>query len=118
MNVRDDDCLISSKNQPDEDVIEQTDLQIGIQRQLAEPKKYKVVMLNDDYTPMDFVIMLLKRYFYKQQSQAVDMMFEIHKNGKAVCGIFTKDIAQTKIWQVMQHAKQEGHPLTCILEAI
>jgi len=115
MNIRDDNCFIS-KSQPD--VLEQP--RIGIKRQtvLTEPGKYKVIMLNDDYTPMDFVIMMLKRYFYKQQAQAVEVMFEIHKNGKAICGIFTKDIAQTKIWQVTQHAKQEGHPLICILEAV
>jgi ATP-dependent Clp protease adaptor protein ClpS len=115
MNVRDDICM---KDNEQIDVLEQIDNEEKTLDVLTEPGKFKVIMLNDNYTPMDFVVMLLKRYFYKSAHEAIELMLEIHQCGKAICGIYTKDIAETKIWQVMQHAKHEGHPLMCIMEAI
>jgi ATP-dependent Clp protease adaptor protein ClpS len=115
MKVRDDICTLSKF---ESDVLENPDLQVLEITALTEPGKFKVIMLNDDYTPMDFVVMLLKRYFYKQQDEAIKIMMEIHQCGKGICGIYTKDIAETKIWQVSRHASNEGHPLTCIMEAV
>jgi ATP-dependent Clp protease adaptor protein ClpS len=119
MKVRDDTNVISNASYSVFESREQVETQVrpDLVAQLAEPGRYKVIMLNDDYTPMDFVIMLLKRYFYKSPNEALEIMLEIHHTGKGICGTFTKDMAETKVWQVMGHAKQDDHPLTCILEA-
>ena len=115
MKVRDDICNV---NKIESDILEKPDFEVLEITELTEPGKFKVIMLNDDYTPMDFVVMLLKRYFYKHQDEAMQIMLEIHQSGKGLCGIYTKDIAETKIWQVSRHASNEGHPLTCIMEAV
>ncbi|MXV43719.1 ATP-dependent Clp protease adapter ClpS [Saccharibacter sp. 17.LH.SD] len=83
---------------------------------LAHPSMYKVVMLNDDYTPMDFVIYLLERFFGKNRNEATSIMLEIHNQGSSVCGIFTYEVAETKVNQVMELARQNQHPLQCTLE--
>lgn len=85
-------------------------------QKLATPSMYKVIMLNDDYTPMDFVVSVLQQFFSKTQEEATDIMLEIHHNGSSICGIFTYEIAETKITQVMDFARQNQHPLQCTLE--
>jgi len=94
--------------------------QIGLAtRTRARPKKpsmFKVLMLNDDYTPMEFVVMVLKRFFHMDLEQATRVMLHVHQRGVGVCGIFPYEIAETKVNQVMDFARQNQHPLQCTLE--
>ncbi|MCZ4053008.1 ATP-dependent Clp protease adapter ClpS [Oxalobacter sp. OxGP1] len=83
---------------------------------LKPPPMYKVILLNDDFTPMDFVIFILQEYFHKDTQMATRIMLKVHHEGKGVCGIFPRDIASTKVKQVIRHARQEGHPLQCTME--
>jgi len=85
----------------------------------AKPKKpsqFKVLMLNDDYTPMEFVVLVLKRFFHMDLEQATRVMLHVHQKGVGVCGIFPYEIAETKVNQVMDFARQNQHPLQCTLE--
>lgn len=79
---------------------------------------YQVVALNDDYTPMEFVVMVIQEFFNKDRATATQIMLKIHLDGKGVCGVYTKDVAVTKVDQVMDAAKQAGHPLQCICEPL
>ena len=94
--------------------------QVGLAtRTRAKPKKpsqYKVLMLNDDYTPMEFVVMVLKRFFRMDLEQATRVMLHVHQKGVGVCGIFPYEVAETKVNQVMDFARQNQHPLQCTLE--
>ena len=94
--------------------------QIGLAtRTKARPKKpnqFKVLMLNDDYTPMEFVVIVLKRFFGMDLEQATRVMLHVHQKGVGVCGIFPYEIAETKVNQVMDFAKANQHPLQCTLE--
>ena len=80
------------------------------------PKLYKVILLNDDFTTMEFVIEVLKVFFSMGQERATHVMLQIHNEGSAVCGLYPKDIAETKVNQVSAFAKQHGHPLRCHTE--
>ena len=85
----------------------------------AKPKKpsmYKVLLLNDDYTPMEFVVMVLKRFFGMDLEAATRVMLHVHQKGVGVCGVFPYEVAETKVNQVMDYAKQQQHPLQCTLE--
>lgn len=75
-------------------------------------------MLNDDFTPMEFVVLVLQEYFHKDRESATQIMLKIHLQGKAICGVFPRDIASTKVEQVLSMARQQGHPLQCIMEPI
>ena len=86
------------------------------QTKLGPPKMYKVVLLNDDYTPMDFVIAVLQRFFSLDTEQATRIMLKVHNEGRGVCGVFPRDIAATKVEQVTAFARQHQHPLACIME--
>ena len=81
-----------------------------------KPSQFKVLMLNDDYTPMEFVVLVLKRFFHMDLEQATRVMLHVHQKGVGVCGIFPYDIAETKVNQVMDFARQNQHPLQCTLE--
>lgn len=81
-----------------------------------KPSQYKVLMLNDDYTPMEFVVMVLKRFFAMDLEQATRVMLHVHQRGVGVCGIFPYELAETKVNQVMDFARQNQHPLQCTLE--
>jgi ATP-dependent Clp protease adaptor protein ClpS len=81
------------------------------------PSLYQVVMLNDDYTPMEFVVMVLQQYFQRDADTATLIMLKIHHEGRGVCGVYTKDVAATKVELVLAAARREGHPLQCIMEA-
>lgn len=85
---------------------------------LKQPSKYKVVMFNDDYTPMEFVVEVLEVFFGMNREKATHVMLTVHTAGKAVCGIYTRDIAETKAAQVNQFAKDNEHPLLCEIEAV
>lgn len=94
--------------------------QLGIATKTrAKPKKpsqFKVLMLNDDYTPMEFVVLVLKRFFNMDMEAATRVMLHVHQKGVGVCGIFPYEIAETKVNQVMDFARQHQHPLQCTLE--
>ena len=83
---------------------------------LQHPPMYKVVLLNDDYTPMDFVVEVLQRFFNKDRSQATQIMLHVHTQGKGVCGVYSRDVAETKVSQVNDYAREHEHPLLCTME--
>lgn len=84
----------------------------------APPQMYQVAMLNDDYTPMEFVILVLQEFFNKDRDTATQIMLKIHLDGKGICGVFSRDIAATKVDQVLDAAMKAGHPLQCISEPV
>ncbi len=81
-----------------------------------KPSQYKVLLLNDDYTPMEFVVIVLKRFFRMDMEEATRVMLHVHQKGVGVCGIFPYEVAETKVNQVMDFARQNQHPLQCTLE--
>ena len=81
-----------------------------------KPSMYRVLLLNDDYTPMEFVVMVLRRYFNKNQDAAWQIMMHVHRNGVGECGIYTFEVAETKVTQVIDYARRHEHPLQCTLE--
>ena len=97
-----------------------TDADVGLAtRTKAKPKKpsqFRVLMLNDDYTPMEFVVIVLKRFFHMDLEQATRVMLHVHQKGVGVCGVFPYEIAETKVNQVMDFARKNQHPLQCTLE--
>ncbi len=84
--------------------------------EIKVPRKYKVVLLNDDYTPMDFVVDVLKHFFHLGEEAAVQIMLQVHFQGKGVCGVFTRDIAETKVALVNEYARRNQHPLLSSME--
>ncbi|AHE66775.1 ATP-dependent Clp protease adapter ClpS [Legionella oakridgensis] len=99
-----------------EDVVEQKTAESQALPQLKEPRKYKVILLNDDYTPMEFVVEVLKRFFRLNEEVAVQIMLQVHYQGRGVCGVFTRDIAETKVVLVNDYARSNEHPLLCRME--
>jgi len=83
---------------------------------LKRPPMYKVILLNDDYTPMEFVVQILETFFSMDREKATRVMLNVHTKGKGVCGIFTRDVAETKVKQVNEYARNHQHPLLCDLE--
>lgn len=83
---------------------------------LAKPPLYKVVLMNDDYTPMEFVVEVLQVFFRMDHEKAHQVMLHVHQRGKGVCGVFTREIAETKVAQVNQLSRESKHPLLCDLE--
>jgi ATP-dependent Clp protease adaptor protein ClpS len=90
---------------------------MGKAKSYKEPSMYKVIMHNDDYTPVEFVEMVLELFFNMEEMIVTKILDEIRKTGKAICGIYTKDIAETKVGLVTDHARMHEHPLLCSLEA-
>lgn len=93
----------------------------GLATQEAKPKLkppplYKVVLLNDDYTPMEFVVEVLETFFGMSREKATQIMLHVHTRGKGVCGVFTREIAETKVAQVSEYARHHQHPLLCTME--
>ncbi|MEO5356700.1 MAG: ATP-dependent Clp protease adapter ClpS [Nitrospirae bacterium YQR-1] len=88
----------------------------GIKEKLKSPSLYKVILLNDDYTTMDFVVYVLESIFNKSPEEATSLMLNVHKRGSAVCGTYTKDIAETKVLAVHELALKHGYPLKCTME--
>jgi ATP-dependent Clp protease adaptor protein ClpS len=81
------------------------------------PPMYQVILLNDDYTPMEFVVMVLQEYFNRDLETATQIMLKIHHDGRGVCGVYSKDVAGTKVELVLAAARRGGHPLQCIMES-
>lgn len=83
---------------------------------VKEPSMYKVFLLNDDFTPMEFVVTLLEQLFGMDREKATRVMLQVHSNGKGICGVYTYEIAETKVAQVSEYAQQHQHPLMCSME--
>ena len=93
---------------------------VVVERKVAKtdpPRMYQVILLNDDYTPMEFVVMVLQEYFKRDLETATQIMLKIHHDGRGVCGVYSKDVAATKVELVLAAARRGGHPLQCIMEA-
>ncbi|HEX5806644.1 MAG TPA: ATP-dependent Clp protease adapter ClpS [Macromonas sp.] len=89
-----------------------------LNQRVEPPRMYQVVLLNDDFTPMEFVVQVLQEYFNKDRETATQIMLRIHLEGRGVCGVFTRDVASTKVDLVLQEARHHGHPLQCVSEPI
>lgn len=89
-----------------------------VRPKLKRPPLYQVILHNDDFTPMDFVVELLKKFFFMVEENAIQVMTQVHHSGKAVCGIYTRDIAETKVALVNDCAKSSGYPLLCTMEVV
>jgi ATP-dependent Clp protease adaptor protein ClpS len=89
-----------------------------VPQKVGPPQMFQVLMLNDDYTPMEFVVVVLQEFFHKDREQATQIMLKIHLDGKGVCGVYSKDVASTKVNLVLDAAKQAGHPLQCVSEPV
>ena len=85
-------------------------------QQIKPPPLYKVLLLNDDYTPMDFVVVVLEKFFRMNREQATVVMLKVHQQGRGVCGVFPRDLAATKVEQVGAFARRYQHPLACVME--
>jgi ATP-dependent Clp protease adaptor protein ClpS len=83
-----------------------------------KPSLYKVLLLNDDYTPMEFVVVVIQEFFNKDRETATQIMLKIHLDGKGICGVYSRDVAATKVEQVQEAARQAGHPLQCVSEPV
>ena len=86
------------------------------QPKVKKPNLYRVLLLNDDFTPMEFVVHVLERFFQKDRDQATRIMLHVHNHGVGECGVYTYEVAETKVTQVMDFAKQNQHPLQCVME--
>jgi len=95
---------------------EGTGLATKTRTRTKQPTPYRVLMLNDDYTPMEFVVLCLQRFFRMTMEEATRVMLHVHQRGVGVCGVFTYEVAETKVAQVMDFARQNQHPLQCTLE--
>lgn len=87
-------------------------------QRVRPPQMYQVVLLNDDFTPMEFVVLVLQEFFNKDREAATSIMLKVHMEGRGICGVYPKDIAQTKVEHVMEAARAAGHPLQCICEPV
>ena len=121
MNAEDDPRLPppdkgDGKDGHGEDRDRQTGLLLKPRPKTKKPSMYKVLLLNDDYTPMEFVVHVLERFFNKNREEATDIMLHVHRRGVGICGIFTYEVAETKVAQVMDFARANEQPLQCTME--
>lgn len=98
------------------DIVERKATESEVLPALKAPRKYKVILQNDDYTPMEFVVVVLKQFFHLSEEMAVQIMLQVHFQGRAVCGVFTRDVAETKVVLVNDYARINQHPLLCSME--
>jgi ATP-dependent Clp protease adaptor protein ClpS len=105
-----------SDNDRRTDGVPTTGVVVKAKPRTKKPSMYKVLMLNDDYTPMEFVVHVLERFFGMSRENATRVMLHVHQRGVGVCGVFTYEVAETKVTQVMDFARQHQHPLQCTLE--
>ena len=108
------DGMRDSRNDGDGDL--KTGVVVKAKPKTKKPSMYKVLMLNDDYTPMEFVVQVLERVFAKRREEAMRIMLHVHRRGVGVCGIYSYDVAETKVVQVVDFARKHQHPLQCTLE--
>ena len=95
---------------------EDTELATREKSRLHRPVMYKVLLLNDDYTPMEFVVLILENFFNKPQEEATYIMLNVHHKGSGICGVYSREVAETKVAQVTDFARKNGHPLLCTME--
>ena len=107
---------MAGKNGNGEDDEGKTGLVTKTRPKTKKPSLYKVLLLYDDYTPMEFVVHVLERFFHKNRDEATRIMWHVHQKGVGVCGVFTYEVAETKVAQVMDLARQNQHPLQCRME--
>lgn len=93
-----------------------TGVAVRTRAKTKRPSMYKVLMLNDDYTPMEFVVHVLERFFSKSREEATQIMLHVHRRGVGICGVYTYEVAETKVTQVTEFARRNQHPLRCTLE--
>lgn len=105
-------------SRPPEEQFEQGVALDEARAKLRRPPLFKVFLMNDDYTPMEFVVEVLMQFFSMTQEKATQVMLQVHYRGKGVCGVFTREIAETKVNQVNDHARENQHPLMCSMEEI
>lgn len=112
------DAILMSENGNDEDGRDDvgTNIVTKTRPKTKKPSLYKVLLLNDDYTPMDFVVYVLERFFNKTPEEATRIMLHVHRKGVGICGVYTYEVAETKVAQVMNFARQHQHPLQCTME--
>ena len=101
-------------NKPDQE--RETGILLKTRPKTKKPSMYKVLLLNDDYTPMEFVVHVLEKFFNKNRQEATDVMLHVHRRGVGICGVFTYEIAETKVAQVMDFARANEQPLQCTME--
>ncbi|MEC8664293.1 MAG: ATP-dependent Clp protease adapter ClpS [Pseudomonadota bacterium] len=118
MNDDDNNGVPDDPGRHDHDTNEhrQTGLLLKPRPKTKKPAMYKVLLLNDDYTPMEFVVHILERFFNKNRQEATDIMLHVHRRGVGICGIFTYEVAETKVQQVMDFARANEQPLQCTME--
>ncbi|MGL4767930.1 MAG: ATP-dependent Clp protease adapter ClpS [Formosimonas sp.] len=112
--------MSKQKNTPREPKTHDHGEVLELERELMvePPPLYKVWLLNDDFTPMDFVVEVLRDFFYKTEEEAEQIMLRVHHEGRAVCGQYPRDVAETKVMRVLRHARAHGHPLQCVMENV
>jgi ATP-dependent Clp protease adaptor protein ClpS len=112
------DALTRMATGPEDDGIDEIETGVATRTRAKtkKPSNYKVLMLNDDYTPMEFVVLALQRFFSMGIEDATRVMLQVHQQGVAVCGVFTYEVAETKVTQVIDFARENQHPLQCTLE--
>ncbi|CAN5237472.1 ATP-dependent Clp protease adapter ClpS [soil metagenome] len=100
---------------------EENEIESGVVTKEARPKLkmpplFKVLILNDDFTPMDFVITILEQFFFMERTKAVQIMLQVHTQGRGICGVYPRDIAETKVMQVTHYSRDQNYPLLCTME--
>ncbi len=116
MNPLSEDSLPEGTPGDDGETQRQSGLLLKPRPKAKKPALYKVLLLNDDYTPMEFVVHVLERFFSKNRQEATDIMMHVHRRGVGICGVFTFEIAETKVQQVMDFARASEQPLQCTME--
>jgi len=111
-------CTTAMSNtlKSDDDCGAGTGVALKTRTKTKKPALYKVLMLNDDYTPMEFVVHVLERFFSKSHQEATQIMLHVHRRGVGICGVYTFEVAETKVNQVIDYARRHQHPLQCTLE--
>ena len=117
VNMADQQLIIRSSNHSDDETDHDSGLVVQESRpEVEEPKRYMVILVNDDFTPMEFVVEILRLFFNLDEEAATRIMLNVHTKGKGVCGIYPKDIAETKVVMVNEFARENEHPLLCTME--
>ena len=108
--------VVAEKNQGDQEIGTGAAVVTKTKTKTRKPSMYRVLILNDDYTPMEFVTYILERFFHKNHEDAFRIMLHVHQNGVGICGIYTYEVAETKVAQVNESARHHQHPLQCTME--
>ena len=108
--------MSQNDNKESDNIDPQGSLLLDTKLETKKPSMYNVILLNDDYTPMEFVVIVLEKFFNKKQEEATQIMLNVHKNGVGICGTFTFEVAEMKCKLVLDYAKKNNHPLQCTME--